>query len=148
VADGESVADIERDRDPRGTMALDCADHELGVGDRGGPENDPCGAGGKCLVDRRLVAEAAGDLDLDAVAGGGRKPGSVDDGGDHVRLAAPTGDRAVEVDDVDPRRPELGEPSGNAGRSAVVDLLSGEVPLTEPDDATRSQVDGRVQIER
>ena len=137
------VANVEGNRDPFGSMALDRRADERRVTQGGRSDHDAIDTG---LEDGRDVLagpQAARDLEPRAVARERR-----DDRGNRRRLPPLPRPGPVEVDDMDPFRSRRGECSGNRQRIFPVHLLAGEVSLTEPDDLAVPEVDRRQNHER
>ena len=108
----------------------------LGVLERRGAEVDALGADLERGLERRVVADAAGELDVDAA----HLP-------DHLLQdagVAAAAERRVEVDEVDPLGALVGPVGGGVDGVAVVRLGAG-LALRQADGLAAGDVDGRKQ---
>ena len=141
LADGEAVADIDRDRHPVGAVALDQPPDEGRIGECRRP--DDCAPGTRCqdCCDRLLVPEAARDLDSCPV------PDCRDDRLDLSAVGRLAGPCAVEVYHMQPSSSRLDEPGRDRRRIRCIDRLAREVALLQPHDVTTAQIDRRQDLE-
>ncbi len=107
VPDGDAVADVDRDGDPRRSVGLDQATGERRVLERGSPDDGSRGPGGECLGDGALVRRPP------ATSTPMPLPTACDDRRDRDGMRRDARSGSVEVDDVDPSRPRRGELSGD-----------------------------------
>lgn len=123
VAERETVTDIDRGSDPIGAVALHQPRREAGIAEGRGADDGSRGAGGERPVDGRIGAQTAGHLAPNAL------PHPLDDRLDDIDLDRLAGAGPIEVDDVKPRGPRVGEGLGDRERIVGVAGLAGEVTL-------------------
>ncbi|OEI67227.1 hypothetical protein Cus16_3128 [Curtobacterium sp. ER1/6] len=131
------AADVEADGDLLAVLADD-ARRPLRLLERGGAEVDAGGPGRERGLQRGVVADAAGQLDRDALD-------LVDRLRDQPAVVA-AAERRVEVDEVDPLGTLVAPGAGRGDRVAVRGLAAG-LALREADRLTVDDVDGGQQDE-
>ncbi len=109
-----------------------------GFGQRHRPDDDPFGAVGRATPRRPRPSGRPPDACT-------RQPVAVDDRLDEVAVPWLAGERGVEVDHVQPRRPGVGEALRGCDRVDVVDGLGVGATLGQPDGTAVLDVDGRVE---
>ncbi len=122
-------------------MTLDEAGGKLGVADRGGAHGHPGGPGAQRPGDGLRRTQSPAELDADPAERLG------DDGGGEIELSRLPCPRPVEVHDVDPRRPGIGELARDLARVCAVGGLAAEVTLAQADHPPAAEVDRRQQLE-
>jgi hypothetical protein len=137
VADGESLAYVQVNRDPVAPVPPDEGLEEAWIFERQRAQDDAIRARGERLIERILGADPAADLQP------GRGAERAADPSDCIGLAALPCSRAVEVDDVDPLGARGPKPAGHGSGAIRIDPLSIEVPFRQADNLSGPEVDRR-----
>jgi hypothetical protein len=140
MPDRPAVPDVQRDGDPLRAVPVDEPAGECRIGEGGRADDGSSRSPVEGRLDRRLVAQPAGHLDL-RQATGGHDPRDV-----RILPRAAAGGR-VEVDHVEPACAVRGERPGDRLGVVGVGGLTGEIALLQANDAPTAQVDGGQELE-
>ena len=130
-----AAAGIEGERDPAWVGGRSLT-HQGGLADRSGAEDDSRHPPLEPALDRGVVADAAAELHWDRDRGQNRL--------DRRGIDGPPGDRAVEIDQVEPTEAEILEATGLVGRVGIVGRRARHIAAQQADTRPPFEIDRRV----